>query len=79
MDPPERIYLLNENTLVVVNPKGKMKVINTPFKVLCVKSNGLIKNSRWYSVTKVTGKDNALFFTINKEVYSHSHFHIYFL
>jgi len=77
MDPPERIYYLDENTLMVITSKSKLKVMNTPFRVYCVRNIGPIKSKQWYYVESVQGNGNTIIFTINNETYPHQYFQLF--
>jgi hypothetical protein len=74
MDSATRLFYLDEHTLMVVTPKGKIKLLHTPFRVKCIKEADRLKPGRLYLVEKVKGKGNLIFFTINRFVYPHSLF-----
>ena len=77
MDPANKVYYVDENTLMVVSSKGKIRILNTPFKVFCITSIDNLKDSTWYTVDKVAGKDHSILFEINKARYHHHHFRIF--
>jgi hypothetical protein len=77
MNSSNRVIYLDENVLMVVTEKGVIKVLVTPFRVLCIASADRVRVNHWYQVERVIGKERLIFFVINRFTYSHSLFHIY--
>lgn len=61
--------------LLIVNPQGKIKILYTPFRVLCTEAIGKLKLNTWLYVDKVAsnGKDELRFIIFDKG-YSYRHF-----
>lgn len=69
------IHYCSYNSLIVVNPAGKLKQLYTPFRVSSKVKKG--KKSQWYVVDEIiSGDDGSLYFYISGKVYFHSQFSI---
>lgn len=77
MDSSKRVIYLDENILMVITEQGVIKVLVTPFRVLCIITYDRVKVNHWYKVERVIGKGHYIFFVIDRFTYSHSLFHIY--
>lgn len=77
MDSSKRVIYMDENVLMVVTNKGVIRILVTPFRVICIISNDRLKANHLYKVDRVIGKGRYIFFVINKFTYSHSVFHIH--
>ncbi len=68
----------NSSTLLVINTKGLMKELHTPFRVLCSNDlSGIPQNTYVYVEKVVTNSRQELLYQINGTVYSHTHFYIH--
>lgn len=66
------------DSLVVVNEKGKLRRIYTPFRVLCFSSSGNITKNTWVYVTKISANDKReLLYLIGEEYHLFESFRIY--
>jgi hypothetical protein len=72
-----KYYYVNPHTLLVVNPKGQIRILYTPFRVKCITPLPGIRTNSWVYVEKVgsTPKDELLY-TINNESYPHKFFRL---
>lgn len=65
----------NKNSLLVVNQKGVLRRLYTPFRVLCSAQVDLILVNTWVYVEEVhLGANNKLDYLIGDRFYSHSNF-----
>ena len=79
MDKNElRVYYHDPSSVLVVNPKGQMRKLYTPFRVLCVKTvNHFLATGTWAYVDEVkTNRKDELIFVVGGRPYPHQHFHI---
>ena len=66
-----KVFYHDNQSILVVNPKGMMRKLYVPFRVLS------IENGSWVYVTEVgTKKNDELIYFINGNPYSHSLFQI---
>ena len=72
-----QFYYVNPNTLLVVNPKGRIRILYTPFRVKCIDPLPTIRSNSWVYVDKVltTSKDE-LKYIIHGKAYSYKFFHL---
>ena len=76
MDPPE-IYYEDPCSLMLVNPKGKMKRLYTPFRVLVREDIGQYQKSTWLYIEKVAEhRDYRIIFLISSYWYPHQCFRL---
>jgi hypothetical protein len=62
-------------TLLVINAKGKLKVLYVPFRVLCVDPIGNLPLHGLVYVERVyAGRGNTLYFQVFGRRYAHRHF-----
>ena len=52
MDPPKFTFV-NNNTLIVINSKGKMRQLYTPFKVQVLQDTEHFKQNSWVFVEEI--------------------------
>jgi hypothetical protein len=65
------IHYCSYNSILVLNPKGKLRQVFTPFKVKTVYDN----NVQIYIVDEVmTSEDDKLIYIICDKAYYHHHF-----
>jgi len=65
------VYYHDSQSILVVNPKGKIRKLYVPFRVLS------IENNSWMYVTEVGSKNNdELIYFINGNPYPYSLFEI---
>ena len=71
------VHYCNANSILVVNGMGKLRVIYTPFKVVCKSSIGLMQVGTIVYVDEVhiSARDEILY-VISSNVYAHSYFTI---
>ena len=68
----------NSRTLLVINSKGLIKELHTPFRVLCSNDISSIPRNTYVYVEEVlTNNKQELLFLINGKTYSHKHFSIH--
>ena len=72
-----KYYFVNPNTLLVVNPKGQIRILYTPLRVQCVTAVANLHQNAWLYVQEVgsTSKDELLYL-IYGEFYSHKLFRL---
>ncbi len=64
---------INYNSILVVNSAGKLRQVNTPFRVIALGADGT--KGKIYTVQEVrTTKEDVLVFIINDTPYYHYHF-----
>lgn len=61
-----RVYYHDPGCILVINPRGEIRKLYTPFRVLCVESvNKWIKEGTWFFVDEVkTAANDKLIFVI---------------
>ena len=52
MDPPQINYI-NHNSILIINPKGKIRQLFTPFKVQLINDTSILKKSSWVVVEEI--------------------------
>ena len=69
--------LVDPYKLLVVNEAGKLRVLYTPFKVICIIAEGLYLPGMWLYVDEVYGAyDKKIMYVIGGRPYPHSSFNI---
>lgn len=69
------VHFCNYNSIIVVNPFGKLRQLYTPFRVSYRSPKG--QKRKWFIVDEVvSSSEDKLFFLINGNLYSHSDFAI---
>jgi hypothetical protein len=78
MDPPnQQLVYFDEHSVLVINPKGKIKRLYTPFRVRCIDPLDKIPLNTWVRVDRVTSTEQVpLLYQINGNWYGHDHFSI---
>lgn len=73
-----RVYYHDPNSILVVNPKGQIRKLYTPFRVLCANSvENRLKKGTWVFVDEVrSGKNDILIFMIGGYPFQHQYFQI---
>lgn len=67
----------NSNALLVVNTKGLIRILYTPFRVLCINDIYRIPQNTWVYVEEVcSNQKDELQYVIYGTVYSYRHFSI---
>jgi hypothetical protein len=67
----------NSNALVVVNTKGQIRTLYTPFRVKCIEAVGLIPRDAYVYVDEVLSNDqDQLQYVISGQQYLYRHFHL---
>jgi len=66
------------NSLLVVNPQGKIRRIYVPFRVLCIKGTGSIVANAWVYVQQISMNiNNQLIYFIAGEFHVYDSFRIF--
>lgn len=69
------IHYANYNSILVINPVGKLRQLYTPFRVYSNVQKG--QKRRWYIVDEVIStNEDKLFYLINGKNYPHNQFTI---
>ncbi len=73
-----RVYYYDSGSILVINPKGKIRKLYTPFRVLCIEPvNSWLKKGAWVFVDEVKSTANdQLIFVVAGLSFSHRHFQI---
>ena len=67
----------NSNALLVINQNGKLRVLYTPFRVLCIAAIGCINvNTQVYVEKVLSNQLDELQYVIYNDQYSYRHFKI---
>jgi hypothetical protein len=53
MNQPLRLKYVTDGCLLLINPKGKIRVLYTPFRVQCIKASSDIPEKTWVYVESV--------------------------
>lgn len=65
----------NSNALLVVNTRSLIRILYTPFRVLCSQAINRIPKNTWVFVEEVySNQRDELQYVIYKNVYSYKHF-----
>ena len=69
------VHYANFNSVLVINPVGKLRQLYTPFRVYNRNAKG--QKRRWYLVEEVfASTEDKLFYLIGTNLYPHSEFTI---
>lgn len=73
-----RVYYHDPWSILVINPKGHIRKLYAPFKVLCIEpASTWIKKGSWAFVDEVkTTREDELIFVVGGLQLSHRHFRI---
>jgi hypothetical protein len=75
MENQLHLQFYNSNTLLVVNKQGKIKIIYTPFRVVCISQTQFIAVGVRVYVDEVLSNDkDELLFIVFNTPYSYKHF-----
>ncbi|WP_018611550.1 hypothetical protein [Segetibacter koreensis] len=67
----------NSNVLLIVNVTGQIRLLYTPFRVLCIAASGRIPLNTWVYVEEVwSDNQDKLQYVIFGQVYSYKFFQI---
>lgn len=76
MDPPQINYI-NHNSILIINPKGKIRQLFTPFKVQLINDISILKKNSWVVVDLVKASPSyKLMFRIGSKWYPYHLFRI---
>jgi hypothetical protein len=76
MDPPQINYI-NHNSILIINPKGKIRQLFTPFKVQLINDTSILKKNSWVVVDLVKASPSyKLMFRIGSKWYPYHLFRI---
>ncbi len=68
-------HYYNSNALLVVNPKGLIRVVHTPFRALCINAIDDIPINTWVYVEEVLCTSKyELIYIIHGKLFAHKHF-----
>ena len=71
------LYYYKSNALLVVNPQGFLRVLYTPFRVLCINPVDNIRLNTWVYVDEVfSSKQDELIYLIYGNTYSYKDFEV---
>ena len=77
MNSELHLQYYDSNTLLLVNSKGLIRKLYTPFKVVCINAVGYIQSSTHVFVEEVLTNDrDEILYYIAGEVLSHQNFRI---
>ena len=77
MEHIKTVKFCDANSILVINTKGKMRKLFTPFKVQCIVEIGRFKMGSIVYVEEVTAGDkDELIYLIGEGAYFHKHFRI---
>lgn len=73
-----RVYYHDQWSILVINPKGCMRKLYTPFKVICIEpAASWLKKGTWVFVDEVkTTRKDELVFVVGGLQFSYRHFRI---
>lgn len=72
-----KLFRYNNNVLLVINQKGIIKTLYTPFRVFCTESVGNLKKDSYVYVEEVlTNQKDDILFVIFNGSYLHHYFKI---
>ena len=75
MNKELHLQYYNSNTLLLVNPKGQIRKLYTPFRVLCLSAVGRITVNTWVYVDEVlSNHKDELLYVIFGEALLYKHF-----
>ena len=57
MDPPPQINYVDHNSILIINPRGKMRQLYVPFRVQVVQNTSILKIHTWVWVEEVMPND----------------------
>lgn len=69
--------VIDDQSLSVINSKGRLRKVYCPFRVLCTQSNNHVVSGCWYYVQAVSANGSLINYHIGGHVFAHSIFRIY--
>jgi hypothetical protein len=77
MSDPLRLRFVTDSCLLVINTKGKIKILYTPFRVLAIiTAEGLSANTHVYVDAVFHHKQHRISYLINGKIYPYNYFQI---
>jgi len=71
------LHYYNSNALLLVNAKGLIRVLYTPFRVLCKVDLGNIQKGTWVYVDEVGSNErDELIYNVYGQLYSYKQFRL---
>lgn len=72
-----KVHYHDANTILIVNSKGSIRKLQTPFRVRCCKAVGQYKEGVFVYIDEVgTTKEDLLIYYVGDTPYYHHHFRI---
>lgn len=72
-----KAYYVSNDSVLVINAKGKIRTLYTPFRVQCYQAVGTISTQAWVLVDGVyQDKTDRLHYQIGGKLYSYRHFRL---
>ncbi len=73
-----RVYYHDPWSILVINPRGQVRKLYTPFRVLCIEpATNWLKKGAWVFVDEVKSSDkDELIFIVGGHQFLHRHFRI---
>jgi hypothetical protein len=72
-----KVFYHDTRSILVINPKGRIRKLYTPFKVQCITLTGRYAPGRWVYVEEVqSSQADQLIYLINGSPYPHHYFRI---
>lgn len=77
MEKVKAVRYCDSNSILIINSKGAMRKLHTPFKVQCIVNIGRYEVGTIVYVEEVaTGDNDQLIYLIGEGAYYHKHFRI---
>ena len=77
MNKKLRLKYVTDGCLLLITSKGRLKIIYTPFRVLCIKeTNGIPANSWVYVEAVFQHREYKIGYQIHGNLYPYNHFQI---
>ncbi|HXD77949.1 MAG TPA: hypothetical protein VN616_09075 [Puia sp.] len=74
---PVQIRYVDPFTILVVNDKGQLRELHTPFRVQCLHSSGKVPQNAWVFVDGVWDEGRGrLFYLVGGTLHPHLHFRL---
>ena len=76
MDPPQINYV-DRNSILIINPNGKMRQLYVPFRVQVIQDTTVLKMNTWVIVEEIMPHDqNKLLYRVTAHWWPYSIFRI---
>ena len=74
-----RVYYYDSSSILVINPKGQIRKLYTPFRVLCISTIiNCVEKGSWVFVDEVkSNRKDELIFVVGGRPYPYQHFQIH--